>query len=207
MSTLFCFLRHGETLWNREKLIQGRTESPLSPRGREQALSWGPPLGPWKFSYIISSPLGRAQETAALCNRALDLPIVHDDRFIEQDWGNWVGRRIIDIRAQDPSMLAAEEAKGFEFRPQGGESRLEVLARVKDALADIASTHAGQRLLIVSHSGVLRTLAHKLLGSPYTPGMPDPIERGKLLCVSCNGQGLRLHAPAHPLESPSDFDT
>lgn len=200
MNTLLCLLRHGETLWNREKLIQGQSESPLSPLGREQALSWGVPLLAWNFTRILTSTLGRALETAALCNQALHLPRQQDPRLCEQNWGNWVGLSIRELRDHDPEFLAREEAKGWGFRPPGGESRTEVLERAQAALLDAAKAHPGERVLVVSHNGVLRALARHLLGSDYMPGSSDPVERGKLLCLACDGRKLRLLAPAQPLE-------
>lgn len=185
-ATLFGMLRHGETEWNRQKRIQGQGESPLTPEGRDDAMRWGESLPGWGFSRMVCSDLGRAVDTATYINTSLLLHLEKDPRLREQDWGQWSGRLIRDIRAEDPELLAAEEQKGWDFTPPGGESRRQVLARALQALRDIASRHPGERILIVSHKGVLRTLAHHLLQSDYTPeslGGVDPVARGKLLLV------------------------
>lgn len=202
MSALFCLLRHGQTLWNRDKRIQGQSESPLSEKGRAQADAWGAQLAAWNLSRVVASPLGRAQQTAERCNAALGLPLQLDSRLMEQDWGAWVGRRIVDIRQEERELLRHQEARGWDFTPPGGESRTQLLRRAMDCLQDLARTCPGERLLLVSHNGVLRALALHLLGSDYLPGTPDPVARGRLLCIRAHGHGLELLDPARDLEAP-----
>lgn len=202
MSCLICLLRHGETLWNREKRIQGQSESPLSPTGEDQARSWGPPLLDWNFTRVYSSTLGRAVHTAELVNEVLNLPLSQDGRLCEQDWGHWVGRSVRDLRSGNPAMLEQEESKGWDFRPPGGESRRELLQRGLEAVRDLVCEHPGERVLLVSHNGMLRALALYLQGSDYLPGTPDPVKRGKLLCIAAKGGALDLLDPARDLEAP-----
>lgn len=208
-ATLFGMLRHGETEWNRAKRIQGQSESPLTEKGRNDAMGWGQALAAWGFTRIVASDLERAVETATCCNQALHLPLEQDHRLREQDWGRWVGMLIRDIRSKYPVNLADQERKGWDFTPPEGENRRQVLARTLECIAALARTYPGERILLVSHKGVLRTMAHHLLHSDYTPeslGGVDPVARGKLLLLTCTDadteNGLSLLASAHPLEKP-----
>ena len=100
---------------------------------------------------MLSSPLRRARDTAALLTGRA--PIV-DDRLIEMDWGRWQGRRLADLRARAPAPVAANEARGLDFRPPGGESPREVCARLQALLAELAADP--QPVVAVCHKGVIR---------------------------------------------------
>jgi len=177
---IYGMLRHGETLWNVDKRIQGQTEHPLSDLGRQQARAWGRALAGQGWRRILSSDLGRAMETAALLNESLALPITQDSRLREQDWGHWVGRTVKELCVETPQAVREQEHKGWEFRPPGGESRTEVLARVLAALADHALTDGGSPCLVVAHKGALKCLAYHCLGWTYLPHEPDPLKPQRL---------------------------
>ena len=72
------------------------------------------------------------------------------------DWGDWEGARLADLRAADPPGMAANEARGLDFRPAGGESPRELQERLRPWLADCAA--AGAASLAVCHKGVIRAL-------------------------------------------------
>ena len=72
-------VRHGETVWNKKKLLQGRTDIELSDKGRELARITGENLRDTHFDMVFSSPLKRAYETASLIVGGRDIPIVKND--------------------------------------------------------------------------------------------------------------------------------
>ncbi|MBC8128768.1 MAG: histidine phosphatase family protein, partial [Rhizobiaceae bacterium] len=108
-------LRHAPTDWNREGRIQGRTDVPLSVEGQAMAAAWRLPDAAKDWA-CLSSPLGRALETA----RAMGLAPSPDAAFVEMDWGRLEGRRLEEIRAEGGAAFASDEARGLDFRPQGG---------------------------------------------------------------------------------------
>lgn len=186
---IFGCLRHGETAWNRDKRIQGQGEHPLTELGQEQARAWGRALVGQGWRRILSSDLGRAQETAALLNEALGLPLLADPRLREQDWGDWTGRTVKELEALDPQAVADQEAAGWDFRPPGGESRREVLDRALAALDDAARGRTGPAphtpaasgpALVITHRGVLKCLAYDCLGWTFLPHEPDPLKPRRL---------------------------
>ena len=129
-----AFLRHGITAWNREGRIQGRTDIPLDPEGRDRLA--GLTLPPdWRDATLHASPLSRAVETATLLGHGR--PVHTDPRLIEMDWGAWEGRRGHDLRADPASGYRDLEHWGWDFRPPGGESPADVRERLTAWLKDL----------------------------------------------------------------------
>ena len=171
-------LRHGPTAWNLEKRIQGQRDIPLD-REHFDSPSWLALLdasGPW--DRIVASPLTRARETALLLFPGRSPEI--DEGLAEQDWGDWTARRIADIRRDSPGGIEAQEARGWDFTPPGGESRQEVLARALEAIARATAGRDGQRILMVTHLGVIKIVLNHLLGSPFLPGDSAPVAKRAL---------------------------
>ena len=126
---LFYLLRHGETKWNAENRICGRSDVPLSEAGRRQAKRLAERLKPISFDTLYSSPLKRAIDTARFISERIGLEPVLDDRLVELDYGQWEGKTLEEIRKNDPETLRAWEADPGRVAPPGGESGLEVQQR------------------------------------------------------------------------------
>jgi broad specificity phosphatase PhoE len=146
-------IRHGRTAWNEERRMQGRADLPLSPEGRTEVLSWRLPLA-WADARWLSSPLRRATETAALLT---DRPVAVEPRLIEMNWGAFEGRTLAELRAEAPEAMAANEARGLDFRPPEGESPREVRTRLEGLFADLGADPADEAIAVcVTHKGVVR---------------------------------------------------
>jgi len=162
--TLLALIRHGPTAWNAEKRTQGRTDIPLSPEGRAAVETWQAPEALTELP-VFASPLGRTQETAhILFGRATTEP-----RLIEMAWGDWEGRTITELRTTLGEAMTENEARGFDFRPDGGESPRDVLVRVQSWIDEVAK--AADDVVAVTHLGVIRVVmaaAHNwdMLGKP-----------------------------------------
>ena len=103
-------VRHGETVWNKKKLLQGRTDIELSDKGRELARITGENLRDTHFDMVFSSPLKRAYETASLIVGDRDIPIVKNDLIKEMCFGNWEGQNMSELLAdggQDSSISSS----------------------------------------------------------------------------------------------------
>ena len=100
-------VRHGETLWNRDKRLQGSTNIELSDYGRELAIKTGNALSDVRIDKIFSSPLIRAYETAELIRNNRDIEIITDERIKELNFG--------DFEGQNFSELIANEALTFKY--------------------------------------------------------------------------------------------
>lgn len=189
----FGLLRHAPTLWNRQGRIQGQQNSELTSSGTLSARQWGEALAEQGWQRMLASDLGRATATAAWINQALGLPLACDARLREQDWGRWTGRIVSEIRASGQADAARILAAGWEFHPPGGEPRWAVLARAVAALCDAARQWPGQKILVISHEGLIKPLLYHLLQqSPEPSGPPWRVLPGHLHHLSCDGYKVRL---------------
>ena len=171
---LFFFIRHGETDWNAERRLQGGRDVPLNDRGRRQAAHCGGTLrdlfaergrAAAGFSYI-SSPLLRASETMEIVRDTIGLSATGyavEPRLAELSFGRWEGMTYREIGAADRPALVVRERDKWNFRPPGGESYADLLARV-------SAWHAGVTgdIIVTAHGGVCRTLM--VLFGVRTPG-------------------------------------
>ena len=190
VTTYFALLRHAETQWNREKRIQGQQNSVLTSSGRQQAQRWGRTLGRCRLDHMVSSDLKRATQTASLINQSLRLQCSLEPRLREQDWGAWSGMKFGDlIETED---LKLQEKMGWQFRPLQGESRLEVLERSRQALVDIAHRLQGQRILVVTHGGVMKCLLYHLHNRRFLPEESPLLEPYRLHWLSYDGEGFKI---------------
>lgn len=147
--TELYLVRHGETDWNRAHRIQGSTDIPLNETGREQAAATGALLSTRRWDAVVSSPLSRASETAAIIARAIGLGEPELVAAIaERNYGDAEGMTGAEIDRVYPN--------GAEV--PGRESREEVVARALPALIAIAERHPDQAVVVVSHGGVIRSI-------------------------------------------------
>ncbi len=181
IASIFGLLRHGQTVWNKEKRIQGRGDSPLTAEGRASCRKWGRYLGTSGTTWqrIIVSPLQRARETAKLINETLQIPIAYDEGIREQDWGNWEGRTLEQIKRESPGELEELTHLGWNFRPPGGESRKELLHRVLASLKRSGAQWPGENLLVISHLGVVKSLLYYIEDRDYLPEEPRIIDNNR----------------------------
>lgn len=190
--TRFGLIRHAHSLWNGEQRIQGWQNSPLSEPGREMATAWGKQLQGIPWNRILISDLGRVKETGKLINESLRLPMHTDVRLREQDWGEWTGMEFVELLEQNRQAFARQQQRGWDFRPPGGESRLDVLARSQAALRDAAGNWPGDRILVISHEGVLKCLVYHFCGLKFLPSEQPLVHGYKLHLLQVCNQSLLL---------------
>ena len=155
-------IRHGESVANSERRFTHGPHEPLSRRGREEALERARRLlEGFDPVAIYSSPFLRALETAQLIGRVLGLEPVVVEALREQNFGALHGRPYADLDD-------AERARAgrWRYRPPGGETLEEVLARSGPALDAIADRHLGAEVVVVSHAGVMAALGAWIGGGP-----------------------------------------
>tara|TARA_B100001093_G_scaffold405474_1_gene393735 strand:+ start:1603 stop:2202 length:600 start_codon:yes stop_codon:yes gene_type:complete len=150
--TILALVRHGLTSWNENRLVQGRSDIPLSDNGRMQVDNWHVP-DKLKDFLIVSSPLVRAKETATILFGG---NISTDDRLVEMDWSEWEGKSLNELRAELGNLMEAWEAKGLDFRAPGGESPREVQKRLSPFMLERAKTR--ENTVAVCHKGVIRAV-------------------------------------------------
>ncbi|HVN88168.1 MAG TPA: histidine phosphatase family protein [Candidatus Binatia bacterium] len=155
-------VRHGESEGNRDRRFTHSTEVPLTDRGREQARAAAATIAA-RFAprRVLASPFSRARETGEIIAAALALRIEIDPEVREQDLGELRGQ-LYDSVLSDPSF---DPARRWEWRPPGGESLLDVQARVAPAIDRVAQRFAGCDVVVVAHAGVLMAACAYVIGS------------------------------------------
>ena len=192
--TRFGLIRHAQTVWNREKKIQGHSDSPLTADGERQASSWGQILSQFSWDRLLASDSGRALVTGERINAFLNIPIETDPRLREQDWGQWAGKTIPQIQAEAAQVLDEQTSAGWGFCPPGGEDRKSVLARSQMALQAAFDRWPGESILVVTHEGVIKSLVYHLNGRKFLPTEPPLLKSYRLHRLIHDRNGLRLEA-------------
>ncbi len=160
-SVELILIRHGESEWNAAGLWQGQADPPLSERGRVQAREAVAGLVALAPVALYASDLGRAWETAEILGRRLGLAPVPEPRMREFHVGEWSGCTRAEIEARWPGQYARFSRREPDFAPGGGETPRALLARVGEALRDIAARHVSarpSRVAVVTHGGVMKSL-------------------------------------------------
>jgi probable phosphoglycerate mutase len=155
---LLALLRHAETAWSAEGRIQGRRDVSLSDAGRAALAGLALPDA-CRGMRVVTSPLARCVETARLLGAREALC---DARLVETHWGEWEGRVLAELREALGTAMRENEARGWDFRPAGGESPREVWARIQPWLAQVAAS--GEPTLAITHRGVIRAVLASATG-------------------------------------------
>ena len=156
--TELILVRHGETLWNRERRMQGQTDVPLSEIGLKQAQAVGQRLAQEKFAALYSSDLARAYATAEAIAQASGKPIIRDKALRERTFGIFEGLTSPEIAERYPVENERFAAREPDYAMPGGESSRAFYERGLACLTRIAHAHAGERVVVVTHGLVLDTL-------------------------------------------------
>lgn len=155
--TRILLVRHGETAWNAEGRMQGHLDIPLNANGLEQARRLAEALAPSEaIDAIYSSDLARASETARPLARRLGVPLRLMAQLRERHFGAFQGLALDEAQRQWPA-----DAERWRRRepgwspPGGGESLLQLQARIVDAVTQLAERHLGRGMALFTHGGVL----------------------------------------------------
>jgi probable phosphoglycerate mutase len=159
-------IRHGQTAWSLSEQHTGRTDIPLTDVGRRQATALRARLGGWRFARVLTSPLTRALDTCRLAGFAAAAEV--DDDLAEWDYGDYDGRRTLDIRDERPGWdVWVDGVIGGETVEEVGRRAQRVIDEIRDTEGDVA---------LFAHGHLLRVLAARWIGLP-----PDA---GRLLALS-----------------------
>jgi len=170
MTTLIV-IRHGETDWNRQHRFQGQIDVPLNGLGLEQARRLGQRLAAEPVDLMIVSDLQRARQTAQAVADAhgavLAIQPLIEPLWREQGFGILEGLDVPTIKQRHAGLWAQWLRHDADYAlPLGGESNTAFHARVMQALQALLAQHAGRRLAVVTHGGVLDMLWRSAMGLP-----------------------------------------
>ncbi|VXC40270.1 Phosphoglycerate mutase [Pseudomonas sp. 8Z] len=155
-------LRHGET--EQGGGLRGSLDDALTVQGWAQLRTAVLDAGPW--DRLISSPLQRCARFAEEVAAARGLPLHYEADLQELHFGDWEGRSAAQLMETDAEALGRFWADPYGFTPPNGEPLLRFENRVLDAVSRLHVAYAGQRLLLVTHGGVMRLLLARARGLP-----------------------------------------
>ena len=188
-------IRHGESLGNAERRLQGQADFPLTELGREQARALARRLARegWALAAIYASDLSRAAETAQVLGQTLDAPLILDERLREYDAGVLNGLVWDEIEQRYPELAQGllDDRAWTDF-PQA-EGNPAFVARLAAALADVEAGHGeGEVVALVSHGGSLGMILAHLLGLETRRPTPFRFGNTSLSIVELTPRGPRL---------------
>ena len=165
-------IRHGQTDWNKQGLLQGTKNIPLNETGLAQAEMARESLLNEKIDVCYCSPLIRTRQTAEVILKDRDIPVSYDERIVERRFGVAEGRFVKDINFD--AMWISGRPPMFE----GMETFEMLLERLSGFFDDIYSEHKDDTVLVVTHGGVSICSGYYFCGPPKT-------DRGEYFCKNC----------------------
>ncbi len=173
------FLRHGEVQGG--NYFRGITDDPLTETGWQQMRQQ---CGDQRWDVVISSPLRRCLDFASHLNQR-QMPMEIDAAWAEIDFGNWEGLSAEQINQQCPDALAAFYADPAAYTPPNAESYTDFAMRAQSAWKKTVTAFGGQRVLVVTHAGVIRALFSQLLAIPPRQSLQIDVPHACLTRFSC----------------------
>lgn len=175
--TTIDLLRHGEA--EGANCFRGATDDPLTDEGWHQMLRQCEG-GQWQA--VVSSPLGRCASFASAWAEKHQLKVTLDPDWREIDFGEWEGLQAAQI---DPEALRRFYADPNAFTPPKAESYASFATRIRRAWETLLTRHSGQKVLVVTHAGVIRGLFSNLLAIPVRQSFQIELPHACLTRFSC----------------------
>ncbi|WP_064117339.1 alpha-ribazole phosphatase family protein [Pseudomonas fluorescens] len=185
MTLQLDLLRHGETELGGG--LRGSLDDALTDKGWAQMRAAVVEGGPW--DRIVSSPLQRCARFAAELGEQLNLPVHLDKDLQELHFGAWEGQSAAALMETDAEALGLFWADPYSFTPPQGEPVSEFSSRVLAAVARLISAYADERVLLISHGGVMRLLLARARGLPREQLLNVEVAHGALFALSVDADG------------------
>ncbi|MDH0301158.1 MULTISPECIES: alpha-ribazole phosphatase family protein [unclassified Pseudomonas] len=179
-------LRHGETELGGG--LRGSLDDALTVTGWAQMRQAVSGAGPWDV--LVSSPLQRCLSFAEELGARLDLPVQREAGVRELHFGDWEGRSAAQIMQTDADGLGLFWNDPYAFTPPAGEPVLDFAERVLAAVQGLRREHAGKRVLLVTHGGVMRLLLARARGLPREQLLQVEVGHAALVRLVLDDGGL-----------------
>lgn len=179
-------LRHGETELGGG--LRGSLDDALTDNGWEQMRQAVLAQGPW--DRLVSSPLQRCARFAEELGVRLDLPVSLEPDLQELHFGAWEGQSAAKLMETDAEALGLFWADPYSFTPPDGEPVEAFSRRVRGAVLRLHQRYAGQRVLLISHGGVMRLLLAQARGLPREQLLNVEVGHGGLFSLRVEADGV-----------------
>lgn len=189
-STIVLLIRHGQTPTTGQ-ILPGRTPGlHLSELGQEQARDVASRLEGLALDAVYSSPMERAQETAAPTVAGQGLQLLADANLIECDFGQWTGEKLTELNKLPEWKQVQSSPSTFRF-PEG-ESFTEMQDRMVSAVKDIVQRHPGQVVAAFSHADTIKAAVAYFVGTPLDSFQKIHIDTASISAVEFTTEGTRM---------------
>lgn len=158
MSTHIYLTRHGETIWNTKKLMQGWKNSPLTPQGIKDANHLSKRLSEIPLAAIYSSTSGRAMNTAEIIKGKSPIKLIANASLREMSFGSWEGKSLERNEQEDTKQWQSFWETPHLFSHDTIEPFVKVQERMVKTINNIAKQHPFESVCVVSHSISLKLL-------------------------------------------------
>ncbi|NWB47562.1 alpha-ribazole phosphatase family protein [Pseudomonas gingeri] len=185
MSLRLDLLRHGETELGGG--LRGSLDDALTLKGWEQMRAGVAQQGPW--DRLISSPLQRCARFAEELGASLGLPVEIERDLRELHFGAWEGQSAAALMETDADDLGRFWSDPYGFTPPDGEPVEQFAARVLAAVSRLQQRYAGQRVLLISHGGVMKVLLAQARGLPREQLLQIEVAHGALFTLQVAADG------------------
>jgi phosphoserine phosphatase len=178
MTTHLFLTRHGETIWNTKKMMQGWKDSPLTEKGIDQARRLANRLSDLTLNGIYSSTSDRAIATAEIIKGERSLKVMKLDSLRELSFGDWEGKTFEENEKASPDEWLTFWEKPHLFSSKTVESFNSVQQRMAEAVENIIMKHPSENICIVTHGIALKLLMNYFENVPLenlwsTPVIPS----------------------------------
>ncbi|PMQ10252.1 Adenosylcobalamin/alpha-ribazole phosphatase [Pseudomonas sp. AD21] len=185
MTLRLDLLRHGETELGGG--LRGSLDDALTENGWAQMRAAVIAGGPW--DRLVSSPLQRCARFAAELGEQLNLPVNLDKDLQELHFGAWEGQSAAALMETDAEALGLFWADPYAFTPPQGEPVSDFAARVLGAVARLHQAYVGERVLLISHGGVMRLLLAQARGLPRQQLLNVEVAHASLFSLTVEADG------------------
>lgn len=190
MTLRLDLLRHGETELGGG--LRGSLDDALTAKGWAQMRAAVVAQGPW--DRLISSPLQRCARFAEELGAQWALPVQLESDLQELHFGAWEGQSAAALMQTDAEALGLFWADPYAYTPPKGERVADFSARVLGAIARLHAAHAGERVLLISHGGVMRLLLAQARGLPREQLLNVEVAHGAMFSLHVAAGGLLQEA-------------
>ena len=185
--------RHGETIWNVEGRIQGRSDPGLSPKGHDQSLALFEQLRGRPISAIYTSTLQRSILTAQHVANYLSLPIQRQHELDEMAFGILEAKQILHLDEETKSEWEKFKENRFTYHIPQAENYTDVIHRIRPFVEKILQNHQGEEILIVGHRVANQMLISVLMDYPSEKVLKIQQSNDCLYLIKRNGETMVFH--------------
>ncbi|HSI20383.1 MAG TPA: histidine phosphatase family protein [Verrucomicrobiae bacterium] len=204
-STRIIFVRHAQTVWNKEHRYAGSGEVPLAPEAQEQIARLTERLSHERIDAIYASPLTRCLTTIMPTAEQRHLRIIKREELRERNLGDWEGHSPREIHKTHSGYHFPESAYDGSFRVPGSEPLDHLEQRLRAIIHEVVEAHPGQHIVLATHAGLIWMLQarlvqnrpHELHWAGNCAIATVVAEHGHLLLAGIEEQGSYLFPSTH----------